>query len=261
MYRYFKVAKQSISIMIAICLLITGNLFIIFRSDIIAKAIDGEDITLNSENSNDNSYEKYLDTYKTALRPMDKINLDNKMIKEKSATGIDILPNYNEKENLLKLSGSDNYVVYEFEVLSEGLYNIEMEYIPFSGQKHSQISLNMEIDGKVPHSQLTGMVFCRPWEEMGYFKQDSRGNDLQKSQNEKFYWMSSFFFDSEGKYNDPLLFYFSKEKHTIKIIGAQTDFIISNLQISNEMPAPKYSQLSKEYSEKGFTEHLLYHAS
>lgn len=238
--------------MLALCIMFTGNIYSIPGTDSIAYATNNENSTQSILISNTNSYEKYLDLYKSAKRPVDSINLDYKLVKEQSKTGIEYLPEYNEKVNVIRLSGSDNYIVYEFNVLSEGFYNIQMLYMPFNGQKHAQISLSMEIDDKIPYNLVNGMNFTRPWGEDAGFKQDSRGNDLQKSQTEKSYWLSSNFYDSEGKYNDPLLFYLSAGKHTLKIIGLQTDFILSSLKIYNDAVIPDYNKIQDEYKEKGY---------
>lgn len=142
----------------------------------------------------------------------------------------------------------NGYVEFPITVDEEGIYNVEIEYYALASPAND-VELSFLIDGESPYATASRIVLPKMWvdaekayqvDENGVrsFKEDSRGNQIRPSLTEYLTWQKIAFRDTDGLFNDPLRFYFTKGEHTLRIKSEKARFAIAGLRLYNEKEAP-----------------------
>lgn len=144
-------------------------------------------------------------------------------------------------------------VDYTFDVEKEGLYNIKFTYYALASAAND-IEISVLVDGESPYATADRILLSKKWvdDEKYYtidengkkvFKEDSHQNQIRPTLREELAWQTSPLKDTDGLFNDPLRFYFSKGTHTITIKSEKARFAISEILIYNEKATPAAAQI------------------
>jgi ABC-type glycerol-3-phosphate transport system substrate-binding protein len=132
-------------------------------------------------------------------------------------------------------------VTYEFEVTSEGFYNILLDYYPLEG-KNNSIERIIYINGEIPFENAQYLEFTRVWSDAEDIVRDSRDNDVRPRQSECYMWRSCFLTDSDGYYQDPFYFYFKKGTNTITFESTKEPMKIGRITLMQAGKMCSYSE-------------------
>lgn len=195
------------------------------------------------------SYEEYLSKHEMNC-PGAVVEIDGKKYSSASE-GFSILD-----DGLLTLE--EGIVEYTFNVEQEGYYNICIDYEPTEG-KNNTIERKLMINGEVPFENAQFLKFTRCWENANEIKRDSRDNDVRPSQVENRKWMSAYFKDSDGFYQEPFKFYFEKGENTVALESVKEPMKIGKITIMQEPEIPSYEEYLKLHESTGatFTQGLM----
>ncbi len=228
---------------------------------VFASDIAGTDEDKTEETSADNviqsfseqeKYSEYISKYKNAKTPAEEYVIEAGDYTALNGMQIQKNENYENLAGTSILTGESGWVEWTVNIRQAGLYNISLEYYPVEG-KSSDIQRTIYIDGKLPFEEAMSVEFCRQWtDETQDFEKDNQGNELRPKQVEAPEWSETFVKDSSGYYDDPFQFYFSAGKHTIRLISQREPMMLRCLKICQELESPSYSEVSKEYTEKGY---------
>lgn len=197
--------------------------------------------------SSSESYSEYMMKYENEALPVGEIALDAEKISELTGEESEILSDFEGKEGESIKTGEKSSVTWTFEVTEPGLYHIAADYYPIEG-KSSAIERSMLIDGKLPFQEAAYIQLDRVWGNVtDEPKQDNRGNDLRPQQQEKPVWQTALFKDSNGYYDEPFTFYFSKGKHTLTLASQREPVVISEVRLYHEESPPDYTTYAAQY--------------
>jgi ABC-type glycerol-3-phosphate transport system substrate-binding protein len=149
---------------------------------------------------------------------------------------------------LTKESGS---VTWHFIVHEEGFYNIKMNYFPYEG-KSSSVERTIYINGEVPFTGASNIVFHRLWASDGDPKVDIHGNDIRPSQVETPFWTNDFVKDSIGYVNEPYQFYFEEGINSITIESVREPLLIESIELLSVSEVKSYEDVYQMYQTNNY---------
>lgn len=158
---------------------------------------------------------------------------------------------YENRENVLIWQGEEGSVTYTFDVPSNGLYNIELEYLPLKGNELN-IEYSLMIDGKLPFSALERLELVRFWVNDGDVKTDKLGNEYAPTQKEYGKFITDKVFDPTGVITEDIQFALNAGRHTITIDKKTQPVVISQISLVPCESVKSYSEVKAEYEKKGY---------
>lgn len=203
------------------------------------------------------SYREYSEHYKDRNRDVEEIRIP----------GVEYSKASNEpvvRENV-DGTGKDGlftedygFVEWEFEVETEGLYHISLDYYTEEG-KGTEIERSFYINGEMPFREAISVIFSRTWQNEGEIPRDSRGNDLFVRQIEVFRWSTQYFRDSAGYFEKPFLVYFQEGKNTIRLEAIREQVIVGSIVLSPYREIKSFEEMEEEYEASGLSRVNLDH--
>ncbi|MGN0142193.1 MAG: extracellular solute-binding protein [Roseburia sp.] len=184
------------------------------------------------------SYEEYLKAHEAAVTPAEEIIVYGGDFKEASE-GFEKLDSYEGVQNSCALTQEEGSITYEVGVKEAGLYQLEMTYYPIAG-KNNDIGRCVYINGQIPYDEAQYFEFTRIWKDAGAITQDARENDVRPKQEEAPAWISAYFTDSNGFYQDAMYFYLEKGINTITLESTQEPVVIGQLTLKQQEKAMTY---------------------
>jgi len=197
------------------------------------------------------TYKEYLAKFDQAQSPDIEI-----LIPGDSFTGADPVPEI--LHNPFGLEGTAvrteerGYVEWTVNVPQAGLYNIELMYYPVKGRGGS-IEREIVINGETLFEGTDVLTFYRMFTDAGPFLKDVQGNEIRPAQVEAPRWRTVYLSDSLGYELKPYKFYFHEGENTIRLISKAEPMAIAYLKLCQAEDPKPYSELAKEYSERGYT--------
>jgi ABC-type glycerol-3-phosphate transport system substrate-binding protein len=155
---------------------------------------------------------------------------------------------FQEVDNVL-LTGEDSTITWNFDIPESGLYNLILDYYPYSG-KSSNIERKLYINGVVPFSNAQNMTFHRIWGNATDVISDINGNDIRPSQIELPKWNSEYFKDHIGYINEPYAFYFGEGENTISLEAIREPLMIKSIRIISVKEQVNYAEYIAMYSDE-----------
>ena len=149
---------------------------------------------------------------------------------------------------LTKESGS---VTWNFIVDEEGFYNIKLNYFPYEG-KSSSVERTLYVNGEVPFTGASNIVFHRLWASDGDPKVDIHGNDIRPSQIETPFWTNDFVKDSIGYVNEPYQFYFEEGINSITIESVREPLLIDTIELLSVEEVVSYEDVYEMYQTNNY---------
>lgn len=197
-------------------------------------------------------YEDYYDKYSEYIKKLPEIVIDPSSFVSTTAK-YQLLDNYNGEKNVVKLEqGGNGEFVYKFNVAKTGMYAVEFTYYPEADRVTRDLEFSIYVDGKVPFSTSESLVLKRNWaDESDEPEYDSVGNELLPTQVLSPKWITTDFYEPNGTYNDPLMYYLTEGEHEITIKSVSGTFALSNIRIHNDGELKSYDDYIAEHDAKG----------
>ncbi|MBQ8393229.1 MAG: extracellular solute-binding protein [Clostridia bacterium] len=147
-------------------------------------------------------------------------------------------------------------VTWKFEVPSDALYTIQIEYCQTTGKTNS-IERVFYLNGDVPFSGARSVILSKTWKYVyqnvdgkDSFKQDINGNDIRPSLVEDPKWTTYTLSDSKGYYIDPYEFYFEAGENSITLDGSREAVVIKSIKLVPAKELVSYADYVKQYEGK-----------
>ena len=249
-----KILLRILTLIILVTFAITS---IPAAADLAYAAGQSQDSALNtmakaSGNFRQISYEQYLAEYKDKPKPDVEIIIPAESYTRVDEMEVKAVKGFNGFEGTSVLTGDEGSIEWEVDIQQEGLYNIAVKYYPIEG-KSASAERELLVDGYIPFEGARTLLFERVWKnESSEIERDGRDNDLRPRQIESPMWREVAIRDKSGYYNDPFKFYFSRGKHTIKLVSVREPLAIGQLRLYQEASVPDYNELKDEYIKKGY---------
>ena len=213
-----------------------------------------------------NGYADYLAEHKDASYPEDIIEVNasdfSAYMEGESLVTPEIYSNYEGFEGDAVLTSENGLIEYEFDVKTEGLYELELEYYPVEG-KNSEIQRSFFLDGELPYSELAIVEFSRIWttdlardahaagKDTVTWNKDNQGNDMKPTSVEIPEWVNSKLYDNNGYITSPLAFYLTPGKHTISINSRREPMLLGKLIFENSKKINDYAGQKAVWDSEG----------
>lgn len=194
-----------------------------------------------------NTYKEYLTDKADVERPIDSILMKASSYTANNAADIEIKKDFLETNDILVWRSKTGSLEWQADVSQEGLYHIQIRYCALSVTAKN-IELKLLINGDKLFDAASRLILPRTWHDSSSITQDARGNDIRPKAVADERWLVQDFTDTEGIYNDPFEFYFTKGLNTINLETQNGQFAIDYIRIYNEEAAPGYSEYKKNRS-------------
>ncbi len=189
---------------------------------------EGYDLTHDTEGAvREGTYEKYLMEHVVSANPKKDIAID---VSQYEATGeVKVYPEYEGVKNAL-YTGENSEVTFTVNSPEAGYYYLHTDYIAVKSRGVS-MERDVYINGELPYTNASKVVFPRLWVDGGEVRTDNRGNQIRPTQVETYAWQSAFFRDSRGYIVAPLSFYLNEGENKVTLKGVNEPMVISNLEL------------------------------
>jgi ABC-type glycerol-3-phosphate transport system substrate-binding protein len=258
--------RRVLSIILAIAIgTMSGGFGVFAEGEEVAEAISPEqaavDAELEAEAASEitgfvraTTYSDYYDSIVNNPRPDKEADMTLRWASADS--GVTIEP-FEGRAGTIYWKNQVGTVNFEVNVPETGNYNIKMTYYPIVGN-NSVSEVSVLIDGVSPYDSATRINIPRRFMSEHPIITDARDNEMLSPQVESPTWLTTSFKDTDGLFNDPLLFYLTKGTHVISLVSEKAAFAIDSLSIYNEKEVPDYVRPSdSELSENANAETIL----
>lgn len=184
-------------------------------------------------------YDVYSESNKSGANPNETIEISAESLGEEVQTDtVDGIKG-------VLLSSEQRSLVFNVNIKTAGLYNIEIEYYAVKGRV-KDIVFALEINGELPFNEADGISLSRVWQDAGEIQKDKNGNELRPSQVEVSRWNSRLLGNTDGYYDEPYEFMFAKSgEHKISFKYAEESMIISKVTLLPVQKLASYLDYSK----------------
>lgn len=156
-----------------------------------------------------------------------------------------------EGENVVL--GKEGSITWKFNVPSDALYEIEVEYCALDNDGND-IQMALRINDEIPFAQASSFTFRRMYTDESKDYQFVAGNQAAPSQVEVIGWQKVSLEDIEGHYPGPLKFYFEKGKTTLTLTALKDAMIIKNITLKPVTDLPTFAEYYAEWEKNGAEE-------
>lgn len=163
-------------------------------------------------------YRDYYEKYKDESRPGSAVTVSGCDFLEADCESYDTgeytdLENGETRSGVLICKSEKGRFSYEINVPETGIYSLEISYCPIVSD-FSEIELSLSIDGEIPFDSAERIRLSKVYRNECDIRKDSAGNEIRPVQVQTEMWLCSPLKDPDGLYNEPLIFYFEKGRHT-----------------------------------------------
>lgn len=160
--------------------------------------------------------------------------------------GVEVIQDYLQQPGKAIITGETGFVEYAVDIPDDGMYSMRVLYYPVEG-KGTAIEREIRINGELPFYEARSVIFDRLWKDKGNVRKDSQGNEMRPEQEEAPAWTEMSVSDGGGYYTEPLQFYFSKGRHTLRLVSVREPMAIRRITIDSVEKIPVYSEVEKGY--------------
>ncbi len=212
------------------------------------------EFTAAINDTNEESYEHYLDLYGSVKKPDKTIRIQGEDYKESEDEEFGVVEGFEGLEGAAVVTPEQGSITWDVPIEEAGLYNIRIHYYPMEG-KSSAIEREVQINGEVPFDGADFLLFDRVWgNESDQIIRDNRDNELRPRQVEQSEWLTSPFIDSNGYFNEPYYFHFEEGIQEITLISKREPMVIDYIELYQQVLAKTYDEVKQEYEEAGIEE-------
>lgn len=188
------------------------------------------------------SYSSYYDMYCGEGHPQTGIKLEAGDFSSPDGSAV-IVSHSAESitKNSLVWEESGGRASAEIDVPETGIYCLRFDYCPLA-QTSQTIEISLEIDGKYPFEQASGINLGRVWVNSRDIYGDSRGNQIRPPQVQQERYISNFAGDPDGLFGEPLIFYLEKGRHEITLSSGAGQLALVSLSFEAPPEVPSYEE-------------------
>mgnify|MGYP000874514632 FL=1 len=191
-----------------------------------------------------NPYYQYIEKYSDKAEPMEEIVIPANVGEANDEAEVEI-GSFEGRDNVLRWSNDTGEVTFKFNVKTEGLYKLEINYFPISGRAN-EIELGILLDGEAPYDQVAQIQIDRLFKDATEITTDKKDNQSRPQVVAYDAWMSYSIKDKDGVYNEPLSFYLTKGEHTITLTGVKMNLIFDSFRFYNQEELDEYVAPTEE---------------
>lgn len=168
-----------------------------------------------------------------------------------------VVDNYEGRQGtVINWTDSDlQWLEFEVDVETEGLYNFEIEYLATEGTTMSP-QRTIHIDDKIQYKEAGLFELPRIWKddlEVGADPEKNvLGDEIRPKQVQEFNWQTKRIVDIDGKYVQPLRYRLTPGKHTIRLIYVYEPIVIGSIKVIAPEVVKTYEEVKEEYNSKGY---------
>lgn len=145
------------------------------------------------------------------------------------------------KDDVLIWNSAEGSVTYRIEVPETAVYSIALSYCPIESAS-SAAELSLTVDGKTPFDAASRIILNKVWVNGREITENSAGNQIRPSQVQYSRWTEANLNDSDGLFNDPLIFYLEKGTHELTFEASVAYIAIEYLKLFRYGKAAPYSE-------------------
>ncbi|WP_318615665.1 extracellular solute-binding protein [Sporosarcina sp. YIM B06819] len=170
----------------------------------------------------------------------------------KSAESNITIGSYKGKNEALLWSTPGGWVEYELDMAQEGLYQIDVDYIPFSqedgGSKQSVI-FGAEINGAYPYREARSIELRREFRDLDVHY-DKSGNQIRSLVEELTDWKTTALRESGGANVEPLVFHLKQGTNKIRLFTLREAVAFKSFTVKPLLSFSDYENVKKDYPTK-----------
>ena len=196
-------------------------------------------------------YSEYFEKYEEYNKKMPAIKIDPLSYESTTAT-VKTHEKYEGKKNVLEMTENGHgEFVYNITVAKTGMYAVEVDYFAFADKVTRDLEFGILIDGKAPFSTAESLTLKRNWADDGEVQTDQVGNELLPKQIIKPEWIKTDFYEPNGNFNEPLMFYLTAGEHKFTLKSISGTFALASIRLHNDGETISYEDYIAKYDAKG----------
>lgn len=156
-------------------------------------------------------------------------------------------PQKSEYEGGIIQNEDTETVSWQFELERDGLYGIDVTYLPLEGSTLSP-SRKLTVNGELPFTEASKIIFDRAWADEASPVKNALGDDVCPIQKEVSVRTVKHISDDTGKNIGPLSFYFNAGINTVTLEYIGEPLEIDRIALVPIKQVPSYSEVSSLYS-------------
>jgi ABC-type glycerol-3-phosphate transport system substrate-binding protein len=182
------------------------------------------------------SYSEYYDSIVNNPRPDAEAQLTYRNYTRGAVIRVG---DFEGRKNVVVWENQTGRLSFNVTVPETGNYNIMMSYYPIVG-RNSVSEISVLLDGESPFESATRIEVPRRFMSEHPIVTDTRDNEMLSPQVESSTWLTTSFKDTDGLFNEPLMFYLEKGAHVITLESEKAAFAIEYIKLYNEKPYAPY---------------------
>lgn len=201
------------------------------------------DTTVIQNATQTSDYDAYLESNVSFGCPQERTDVSAATLKDSFVT--------RTEDGVLgvELSSEQREISFEVDIAESGFYNIDISYFAVKG-RIKDVVFSLKIDGEFPFDEAKAISLSKIWQDKGDIEKDENGNEIRPSQEEVLRWNSRTLTNTDGFYDEPYRFLFKAAgKHTVTLLYAEEDMLVSNLSVRAVEVIIGYSEYSKGAAE------------
>lgn len=203
------------------------------------RAFDADDEIISE---NHELYSDYYSRYSEYERP-EKRTVINACDYYKISDGNFRKGSFENRNNVLVWDSISGSISYKADISESGIYSIYLSYCAMESHL-SECEISVMIDGKIPYDAASSVILSKTWENIQPASYDIYGNQTHPSMTQKIMWKNTYLMNTDGIFNDPLIFYLEKGSHTITFSSEKAYLAFDEIIIQNPEKYPDYSEYS-----------------
>lgn len=257
MKRHFNICKRVIAIGMAAVMLVPTYMT--------ASAAPGETLEQKTskgskkllDNSDDLYYKEYLEKYNNlGVKNYTGKDIALDIAEGKTSPRGDFISKVKstdgtEKKAIVWKNDKLKSIEWEVKIPQDGYYNVEVDYLSMTGSTTAP-QREFFIDGRKKFNEMNIFYFQRKWEDDGEVKHNAIGDQVRPKQKEVFDWSKSYLYDSQAKFAEPLKFYLTKGKHSLKFAYANEPMVIAGARVVKPVEYKSYADVKQSYKDNGY---------
>ena len=150
----------------------------------------------------------------------------------------------------IRLSPAE-WAEWTVKVPADATYVIQLDYA--AEENIGQIlEVMLEVDGKHPFREATGLTLKRLWQDASEITQDSHGNDLVPEQKEVVAWQQVTLIDITGYTNNAYQVALTAGTHKIRLMAGDYPLYLSGVTLDVEETLADYATVLSRWQADGF---------
>lgn len=157
------------------------------------------------------------------------------------------------ESNAVLWENKEENIDWTFDILKDGLYNIEISYFATERIGGAAPLRGIMIDGKVPYSEVYSIKFYKTWKDSSGTRLNINGDEINSQQEQFLRWQNLGIIDSKGIESAPLQFLLKKGPHKLTLLYEDGDIVIGNINVKAPAKILPYKEVLEGYSTQNYS--------